>query len=72
MVHIDGNHDYTKVESDIRNYVPKLKVGGFLIIDDIGWDSIAPQYAELKKRMKLFYEEYDDSIKNGWGILIKV
>ena len=70
MVHIDGNHDYVKVESDIKNYVPKLRVGGFLVMDDISWRTIAPQYESLKKRMKLLHEVCNSS--EAWGCLIKV
>lgn len=72
MVHIDGNHDYIKVESDIKNYVPKLKPGGFLVMDDIVASAIAPQYEKLKQGMDVFYEEYDNSYRQAvWGILIK-
>ena len=34
MVYIDGGHDYADVVADIKNYAPKTKVGGFLIMDD--------------------------------------
>lgn len=72
MVHIDGNHDYIKVESYIKNYVPKLKFSGFLVMDDIVASAIAPQYEKLKQSMDVFYEEYDHSYRQAiWGILIK-
>ena len=71
MVHIDGNHDQVKVVSDIEHYLPKLRAGGFLVLDDIGWESIAPQYAKLKQGMKSIYEKYN-SAEKGWGILQKV
>jgi len=71
MVHIDGNHDQVRVVSDIAHYLPRLRAGGFLVIDDIGWKSVAPEYAKLKQSMKFFYEEYN-SAGNGWGILRKV
>lgn len=34
VLYIDGGHDYDTVISDITNYLPILKPGGFLIIDD--------------------------------------
>jgi predicted O-methyltransferase YrrM len=71
MVHIDGNHDRARVVSDIEHYLSKLRVGGFLALDDIGWPSIAPEYAKLKQSMKLIYEKYN-SAGNGWGLLQKV
>lgn len=71
MVHIDGNHDRVRVVSDIEHYLPKLRVRGFLVLDDIGWKSIAPEYEKLKQSMKFIYEKYN-SAGNGWGILQKV
>jgi hypothetical protein len=71
MVHIDGNHDQVRVASDIEHYLPKLRVGGFLALDDIGWKTIAPEYVRLKQSMRFIYEKYN-SAGNGWGILQKV
>ena len=34
LLYIDGGHTYETVKSDIENYLPLLKVGGYLIIDD--------------------------------------
>lgn len=34
VLYIDGGHDYDTVISDITNYLPILKPGGFLVIDD--------------------------------------
>jgi Methyltransferase domain len=34
ILYIDGCHDYAAVVSDIRNYVPLLRVGGYLVMDD--------------------------------------
>jgi len=31
---IDGNHSYETVVSDLKNYLPMLKVGGCLLVDD--------------------------------------
>ena len=40
LLHIDGNHDRSTVEQDINLYVPKVRSGGWIIMDDIGWDSV--------------------------------
>lgn len=56
LLHIDGNHDYDRVMDDLTNYLPKLRVGGFLVVDDIDWGSIAPLYDLVKKQMKPVYE----------------
>lgn len=34
VLYIDGGHDYNTVINDITNYLPILKIGGYLIIDD--------------------------------------
>lgn len=36
MVLIDGGHTYDVVMKDIQNYLPRIRVGGYLIIDDCG------------------------------------
>lgn len=34
IIYIDGSHNYDDVCNDIKNYIPYLKVGGYLVIDD--------------------------------------
>lgn len=34
IIYIDGSHDYDVLCQDIYNYVPMLKVGGYLVMDD--------------------------------------
>lgn len=34
ILYIDGGHDYKTVKSDIENYLPLIKSGGYLVIDD--------------------------------------
>jgi cephalosporin hydroxylase len=34
MVYIDGGHSYEVVQSDLKNYAPMVKPGGYLIVDD--------------------------------------
>lgn len=34
VLYIDGGHDYKTVRSDIEHYLPLIKHGGYLIIDD--------------------------------------
>ena len=37
VLHIDGNHSQQQALRDVREYLPKLKRGGILFIDDISW-----------------------------------
>jgi predicted O-methyltransferase YrrM len=56
MVHIDANHAEWPSTSDVVNWLPKLKVGGYLIMDDVNWEStqtairFAEKYCTLVKR----------------------
>lgn len=65
MLHIDGNHDFDSVERDLREYLPKLKTGGFLVMDDITWQGVAPHYGDLKQTMPVVWETVT------WAILRK-
>jgi len=64
LIHIDGNHDRAKIEADLANYLPKLRPGGYLVLDDIGWTTIRPLYEDLRTRMRLVYQAQD-----VWGCL---
>jgi predicted O-methyltransferase YrrM len=37
ILHIDGNHDEEYVTKDILNYLPLVKKGGYIIMDDTSW-----------------------------------
>lgn len=37
ILHIDGNHDRASVLHDVKNYVPCVKDGGYVIMDDTQW-----------------------------------
>ncbi len=40
FIHIDGNHDYDCVKADIINYLPKIKNGGMIVMDDTDWPGV--------------------------------
>ena len=50
LIHIDGNHDTERVMEDVRLYLPRLGRKGFVIIDDITWESVKPALSLLEKR----------------------
>ena len=59
MVHVDGNHDIENALGDVREYIPLLNPGGFIVMDDIGWDSVKPAYDFCASRLSLVYERRD-------------
>lgn len=40
MVYIDGNHQYENVLLDLTNFWPKIKKGGYIVCDDIVYESV--------------------------------
>jgi predicted O-methyltransferase YrrM len=40
IVHIDGNHDRAAVRLDVETYLPKVRPGGFILLDDAWWVSV--------------------------------
>jgi predicted O-methyltransferase YrrM len=40
IVHIDGNHNEMNASRDILLYLPLVKKGGYIIMDDSNWDSV--------------------------------
>jgi predicted O-methyltransferase YrrM len=73
LVHIDGNHDYVRCADDVSRWLPKLRTGGLLVLDDTSWDTIHPQYLELKGRMRLVLEEMaGGSPRPEWAVLEKI
>jgi len=40
ILHIDGNHNEMNVSRDILLYLPLVKKGGFIIMDDSNWSGV--------------------------------
>lgn len=57
LLRIDGNHGEAVME-DIRNYAPRVELGGFLFLDDLGWTGGAVVRAAAKLRMQGWKELY--------------
>ena len=38
VLHIDGNHQYENVLADVEAWAPRVKPGGWLVLDDYEWD----------------------------------
>jgi SAM-dependent methyltransferase len=66
LVHIDGNHDTARVREDLDHYLPRLRPGGYLVLDDVSWASIRPLYQEVKSRLSHVFELVDS--RNDFAI----
>ncbi len=59
VLHIDGNHDHRVAKADLRRYLPKLRPGGFVVMDDSGWPTIQPLCDRLARMGELVYDLHD-------------
>jgi hypothetical protein len=59
MIHIDGNHDTDNVVEDVRMYLPRLNYRGYVIMDDVSWESVKPAYGMLRENLSLLFERVD-------------
>lgn len=50
FVYVDGNHGYEFVRSDIADFWPKLRAGGFLAGDDFDWPGVRSAVIEFVTR----------------------
>ncbi len=64
MLHIDGNHDTSFVESDAINYIPLVRNGGIIIFDDIDWPSVSIVYKKAKEKYIPVFET------DNYGIIL--
>lgn len=57
VLHIDGNHDEEYVTKDILNYLPLVKKGGYIIMDDTTWVGVKNSINNhLKDKCELVYD----------------
>ena len=61
LIHIDGNHDSDRVMADVALYLPRLSSGGFVVMDDVSWDSVKPAYSAVSMRLRKVYQKQDAS-----------
>ncbi|HEX2071346.1 MAG TPA: class I SAM-dependent methyltransferase [Thermoleophilaceae bacterium] len=68
VLHVDGNHDRAAVERDVALYLPKVRPGGFVVMDDAAWPSIRPVCARLADEHQMVLQLYDGSgVLDGVG-----
>ncbi len=51
LLHIDGDHSYEGVLADCKNFLPKVKKGGYACFDDYGHDSLPGVYQAVTEYM---------------------
>ena len=59
LIHIDGNHDAERVATDVSLYLPRLNRGGFVVMDDVSWDSVRASYAAVSANLYKIYQRLD-------------
>jgi hypothetical protein len=59
LLHVDGNHDRAAVEADVARYLPKVRPGGFIVMDDASWPSVLPSYVQLREQHQLVFQLLD-------------
>lgn len=62
LIHIDGNHDTEIVMKDVELYLPLLVEKGFVVLDDISWDSVRPAFNAVSSKYSLIYKKNDYAI----------
>ncbi|MBU3591454.1 class I SAM-dependent methyltransferase [Polynucleobacter sp. 78F-HAINBA] len=63
LVYIDGDHTYEGVVKDLAAWYPKVKKGGIICGDDIGWPGVKKAVDEFFIRLN---KEYQIISKNGF------
>ena len=71
FVYIDGDHSYEFVKKDLEGFLPKIKKGGYLTVDDYAFWKIVLGYG-VKKAVDEFvrnHKKIDLRVDGGQAIL---
>jgi predicted O-methyltransferase YrrM len=58
LLHIDGNHDRAAVLFDVETYLPKVRAGGFVVLDDAWWPSVQDARQVVASRCKEVHADH--------------
>ena len=62
LLYIDGDHSFTYAYGDTVAYVPRLKSGGLLVIDDTNTEGVRQARVELEREGYVFeYHPHEES-----------
>ncbi|TMK60294.1 MAG: class I SAM-dependent methyltransferase [Actinobacteria bacterium] len=59
LLHVDGNHDRDAVARDVELFLPKVRPGGFVVLDDASWQSVRPTCDSLRASHELILQVVD-------------
>ncbi len=62
LLHVDGNHDREAVTRDVELFLPHMRDGAFLVMDDIAWPSVRPVYEELAETHELLFSLVESGV----------
>lgn len=66
VLHIDGNHSEQAVR-EVSKFGPAVEQGGYLVLDDLDWDTEGPLHALKRAKTMGFTELYRLDTDNGQG-----
>lgn len=53
ILHVDGNHASTVCTRDVQLYVPRVRPGGWVWMDDTAWETTQPAVRQMHARCQL-------------------
>ena len=65
IIYIDGNHSYDSVMLDLKNYYPKLKIGGLIIGDDYNERDVKMAIIDFSKEYNILYNTSINKLKDN-------
>jgi len=66
FLHVDGNHSEEAVRSDLEIYLPLMRPGGVVVIDDISWASVRAAAESALAGAEIIFELVD--LENRAGL----
>ena len=64
LLHIDGSHAEAQALADVTSWLPLVAPGGIIVLDDIGWDTVARARDYLRATCSIVDEITEDSISS--------
>lgn len=66
IIHIDGNHSEKSAYYDVTKWVPLVKKGGYIILDDLDWDGTRKAVSWLNAHCEKVLEVSEGNIWAVW------